>query len=258
MDLQITYIGHATVLIEIDGIRLLTDPLLLNRVVHLRRQTETIPESIYQNIDAALISHLHFDHLDIPSLKLLGKSTKIVVPHGAAQLLEKKKFEHVVEMNIDDTLTLGSVTIRATNAIHAHERHKFGPTAECLGYLIDGTHNVYFAGDTDLFPEMADLVEHLDVALLPIWGWGPSLGAGHMNPYRAAQAVKLLEPSVVVPIHWGTFYPIGISWYKSHSLTNPPHEFASYAKRLSPGTNIQIVPPGTTVPLPDSLFEDTN
>ena len=107
------------------------------------------------------------------------------MPHGAAQLLEKKNFENVEEMNIDDTLTLGPVTIRATNAIHAHERHKFGPTAECLGYLIDGTHNVYFAGDTDLFPEMADLVEHLDVALLPIWGWGPSLLGVQLLWWRA-------------------------------------------------------------------------
>lgn len=252
-NLQLTYIGHATVLIELDGVRLLTDPLLLNRVMHLRRQSSPVVPDIYQDVDAVLVSHLHFDHLDIPSLRLLGRNTRLIVPHGAGDMLQKKKFTNVEELQVNDATSVGQVIIRATDAIHARERHKFGPSAECLGFIVDGSRNVYFAGDTDIFPDMENLVDTLDVALLPVWGWGPSLGAGHMNPYRAAQAVKMLTPRLVVPIHWGTFYPIGLNWYKPHALTNPPHEFTAYAKRLAPKTLIRVAPPGSIVPLPEDF-----
>ena len=70
-----------------------------------------------------------------------------------------------------------------------------------------GGRSVYFAGDTDVFEEMADLAP-VDVALLPIWGWGPSMGPGHMDPARAAEAARLLDARVAIPIHWGTYFPI--------------------------------------------------
>ena len=83
---------------------------------------------------------------------------------------------------------------------HTGKRHPFGPAADTLGYLIEGRHTIYFSGDTDLFPEMAELAGTLDVALLPVWGWGPNLGKGHMDPYRAAEALKLLQPSAIPTI----------------------------------------------------------
>ena len=81
--------------------------------------------------------------------------------------------------------------------------------ADAVGYVLRaGGVAVYFPGDTDLFPEMATWAP-IDVALLPIWGWGPTLGEGHLDPGRAVQATELIGPGLVVPIHWGTFSPLG-------------------------------------------------
>ena len=76
-----------------------------------------------------------------------------------------------------------------------------------LGYVVQGvTHRIYFAGDTDLFPEMAELGP-IDAAFLPIWGWGPSIGEGHLDPERAVKATRLIKPQLVIPMHWGTYTP---------------------------------------------------
>ena len=85
-------------------------------------------------------------------------------------------------MRAGELIKIGDLSILATHAEHHGKHPPFGPTADCLGYLIRGSHTVYFAGDTDLFSDMANLANDLDVALLPVWGWGFNLGPGHMNP----------------------------------------------------------------------------
>jgi L-ascorbate metabolism protein UlaG (beta-lactamase superfamily) len=242
--LQLTYIGHATTLIELDGVRLLTDPLLRQRVWHLRRQKTTIQPDWVQNLDAVLISHLHWDHLDLPSLKRLDRNTQLIVPRGMARLLRRNGFQHLQELSIGQTTSVGPLTITATYADHDCTRLRFGRAADCLGYLIDGSHTIYFAGDTDLFPEMAGLADNLDLALLPVWGWGPTLGPGHMTPYRAAQALQLLIPRLAIPIHWGTLHPIGLNWFQPRFLSDPPQRFANFAATLAPQVQVHILPPG--------------
>jgi L-ascorbate metabolism protein UlaG (beta-lactamase superfamily) len=106
---------------------------------------------------------------------------------------------------------------------------------------------VYFAGDTDLFDGMADLGP-LDVALLPVWGWGPSLGPGHMDPETAARAAALLRPRVAVPIHWGTYLQVGLRRRES-LLTEPPELFAAHCADLAPGVTVRVLQPGGTLPL---------
>jgi L-ascorbate metabolism protein UlaG (beta-lactamase superfamily) len=82
----------------------------------------------------------------------------------------------------------------------------------------------------------------LDLALLPVWGWGPKVGEGHLAPRTAAEALQLLRPRVAVPIHWGTFFPF---WLRGHSrLSDPPHEFARHASELAPGVDVRILQPG--------------
>ncbi len=250
-DPHITYIGHATLLIEMDGVRLLTDPLLRDWVWHLRRHKNQVDEAWYQNIDAVLISHLHADHLHPPSLKLLARDTRLIVPQGVAARLRRHGFHNIEELAVGRATSVKSVRITATYASHKTTQFRFGlprPT-DCLGFLLDGVHTLYFAGDTDLFPEMADLADRLDVALLPVWGWGPTLGAGHLDPERAAQALKLLQPRLAIPIHWGTFFPVGLKWMMPHLLTEPPHTFARLAQDLAPETQVQVVPPGDVIRL---------
>ncbi|RME76354.1 MAG: MBL fold metallo-hydrolase [Chloroflexi bacterium] len=246
---QISYIGHATVLIELDGVRLLTDPLLRNQVMHLRRWRILSRPVVQPRLDAVLISHLHFDHLDLPSLRLLDRSIPVIVPRGAGVILDRLNFRRIYEVSAGEVVQVGAVRVRATIARHSGERHPFGPVADALGYLVEGSKTVYFAGDTDLFPEMASLADRLDAALLPVWGWGPTLGAGHLDPWRAAQALTLLRPALAVPIHWGTFYPVGMGWANPRFLQDPPYEFAHYALRLAPDVRVRIVAPGHNIPL---------
>jgi len=244
---QLTFLGHATTLIEMDGVRLLTDPILRSRVAHLNHRHGPVEVAAAQNVDAVLISHLHFDHFDLPSLRLLHPSTRLIVPRGAAKLL--KGFSRVEEVEMGDTITVGTVIITATYADHARQRHPFGPAADCLGFLIQGRYRLYFAGDTDLFPEMKDLAPNLDVALLPVWGWGPTLGKGHLTPQRAAEALTLLLPRLAVPIHWGSLHPLGMGWLKPRFLSDPPYSFIYHAEQLAPQVRTELLMPGKMLSL---------
>lgn len=209
---RITYIGHATVLIEGGGVRILTDPVLRYRIAHLRRRPSPLLAQWQERIDVVLISHLHYDHLDLPSLRKLGQATRLVAPVGAGALLRRHGFTQVEEMRVGERTVVRGVPIAATPAVHNGARGPLGPVAECLGYIIGGgaMPGVYFPGDTDLFPEMAQMAGRVDVALMPVWGWGPTLGVGHMDPYRAAQAGQLIAPQIAIPIHWGTLYPLSL------------------------------------------------
>ena len=241
---SITYIGHATTLIEIGQIRLLTDPILRNRVWHLRRRNTSIQDKWYQSVDAVLISHIHWDHLHLPSLRLLDRDTCLIVPIGCGSMFARKGFRHIEELTVGDSLKLGSTTITATRAQHDGGRFLSRKPADTLGYVIDNEVTVYFAGDTDLFPEMADLADALDIALLPVWGWGPSIGEGHLNPYRAALALQMLMPKMAIPIHWGTLHPMGLNLFNPDFLTDPPHAFARFAAQLAPEVTTEVLSPG--------------
>jgi L-ascorbate metabolism protein UlaG (beta-lactamase superfamily) len=255
-DLTLTYIGHATNLIDMDGVRLLTDPLLRNQIAHLRRAHLLADISSYHPVDAVLISHLHHDHCDYGSLRLLGRDVRLIVPQGAGALLAKWGFTHVEEIAVGDTVTVNGLTITATPAVHGGFRPPFGPTTLPLGFVIRGSRGLYFAGDTDIFPEMADLPRGLDVALLPVWGWGPTLGKGHLDPHEAARALKLIEPQIAVPIHWGAFAPIGLHWLRMPFMRVPPALFAHHAKDIAPDVDVRILPPGGTLALPEG--DDSN
>jgi L-ascorbate metabolism protein UlaG (beta-lactamase superfamily) len=252
---QITYIGHATLFIEQEGVRVLTDPILRNRIFFLRRRFPLqLPPKTLQGIDAVLISHLHYDHLDLLSLRRLGLQCRLIVPAGSASWLRRFGFSQVEELHVGETTTAGPLTITATPALHPTSRHPFGPRIEsCLGYLLRGRQSIYFAGDTDLFPEMANLTPVLDLALLPVWGWGPTVGEGqgHMDPLRAAQALQLLKPRYAIPIHWGTLYPISLYTSLPNFLTQPPEDFAAFAAEYAPDVTVEIVQPGGSWSLPE-------
>ena len=245
---SVTYVGHATVLIEMDGVRLLTDPLLRQYVGPLRRRYPLTGADI-EGVDAVLISHLHGDHLDLPSLKRVGRDVRMIVPKGAAPYLKVRRFHHVEEIEQGESIQVDGLKIEATRADHGGRQLPWVPWAEPLGYLIDGSREIYFAGDTDLFPEMADIGQELDLAFVPVWGWGPNLGKGHMDPYRAAQALEHLQPKVAVPIHWGTYCPVGLEILRPKFLTRPPHDFAEHAAQLTPTVNVQVLEPGQSLSL---------
>jgi L-ascorbate metabolism protein UlaG (beta-lactamase superfamily) len=240
---RIVFLGHATVLIEVDGVRLLTDPLLRDRVAHLRRQAPPVDSDLFADPDAVLISHLHHDHLDLPSLRLIGRDTPLIVPAGAGEWLRHRGFARVSELGVGDVARVGALAVTAVQARH-DGRRLGGPRTATLGYVVSGGHTVYFAGDTELFAEMADLSRPLDVALLPVAGWGPTLGPGHMNPFDAARAARLIEPRIAVPVHWGTLSPIGLGHGHRARVGDPPRLFAEHVAGLAPGVEVRILLPG--------------
>ena len=108
---RLTYIGHATVLIETKGVRILTDPLLRNRVGFLHRCRSKIDPKWYRSIDVVLISHMHKDHLDIPSLRLLDKSVLLIVPEGASGYLNQRGYENINEIKVGEDLQIGPMIL---------------------------------------------------------------------------------------------------------------------------------------------------
>jgi L-ascorbate metabolism protein UlaG (beta-lactamase superfamily) len=116
--------------------------------------------------------------------------------------------------------------------------------------VIEGERRIYFAGDTDIFDEMAAIGEPpLDLALVPVWGWGPTLGPGHLDPRSAADALALLAPTLAIPIHWGTLYPFALERLRPRALSDPPHLFKRYADELAPRSEVRILAPGETTEL---------
>jgi L-ascorbate metabolism protein UlaG (beta-lactamase superfamily) len=150
-------------------------------------------------------------------------------------------FADVREVDVGGEVRFGDVTVLATPAEH----HSVRPTlraAPSLGFLVSGSRRVYFAGDTDLFPEMSALADSLDVALLPVAGWGTKVGPGHLDPMRAAQALQLLKPRIAVPIHWGT-----LSLLHRDVSADPPEAFRRHAAELAPQVEVRIVEPGAAL-----------
>jgi L-ascorbate metabolism protein UlaG (beta-lactamase superfamily) len=228
---RVAYLGHATVLIEIEGRRILTDPVLRSRILHIRRHARMPPEGD---------PHGHPDHLDPPSLRRVGREVPLVVPRGLGRLLRRRRFRQIIELSAGESVQVAGLTIRATPAVHDGRRMPLGPAVPALGYVVEGSSRVYFAGDTDLFEEMSEIGPGLDVALLPIAGWGPRVGPGHLDPETAARAAALLRPRIAIPIHWGT---LGVGRPR-HDPGLPAREFERLVHELAPGVEPRVAAPG--------------
>jgi L-ascorbate metabolism protein UlaG (beta-lactamase superfamily) len=239
----LTWLGHSTVVIDVDGTRLVTDPVLQRRVWHLRREAG-VDLRLLGTLDGVLVSHAHFDHLDRASLRRLDRSLPVVVPSGVGGLLRGWGFARVLEVVAGDELELGGLALRVTHAEHESSRWPLSPRSASVGYVAQGSTSVYFAGDTDLFAGMAELGP-VDVVALPVSGWGSRLPAGHLDPTRAAQALRLLRPRIAVPVHWGTFKtPLG-----ARPDDRPAREFVRAAAEAAPDVDVRILRIGETLAL---------
>jgi L-ascorbate metabolism protein UlaG (beta-lactamase superfamily) len=240
--MRLSWVGHSTALLDLDGVRLLTDPVLRDSVGLLRRRNRVVLPDL-SRIDAMLVSHAHMDHLDWQSLAAVGQRTPMVTPVGVSD--ESRVRRRVIEMTRGDAVSFGPVSVTATPAEHDGRRLPFGPRRTALGYRIDGSQSVYFAGDTDLFDDMAAIGHGgLDLALLPVWGWGSRLPAGHLSPLSAARALALLRPRIAIPIHWGTFAPVLSGRSPAGYSDDPPRQFATYAAAMAPDVEIVVLQPG--------------
>lgn len=190
-----------------------------------------------------LISHMHHDHLDLASLRRLGRP--VIAPTAAADFMRRKGIADVRGLARGDSLQVGAVKVTAIRAAHPGSRYGRGSHgAEALGFLLEGPERVYFAGDTELFSEMAELAGRVDLALVPIWGWGPKLGPGHLDPVTAADALKLIRPKIAVPIHWGTLSLPGSPRLWPWLLTEPAERFVAAAAERAPEVVVRVLRPG--------------
>jgi L-ascorbate metabolism protein UlaG (beta-lactamase superfamily) len=217
--MKLTYIGHATLLLEIGGITVLTDPnfdLSLGRILP-RVSVPGIPLEKLPKLDALLLTHAHADHLSFDSLERLPRDIPLFAPPVIAQWLRKRGFTHAVGVAPGETAQVGRLTIHAAAATHRGNRYGYDRwRSDANMYLLDAGETIFFAGDTALVADTHHLVERvlwksgreLDLALLPIgyapW-WKPGFRKGHLTHDDALVLFERLRARLFVPYHWGTF-----------------------------------------------------
>jgi L-ascorbate metabolism protein UlaG (beta-lactamase superfamily) len=221
----------------------------------LIRHSPLPPASVYRDLDAVVISHAHLDHLDVLSLRLVDKDTPVLASRATQRLIKRLGFADVTEMEAGESRDIGRLRLTATPAVHGITRHPMATPGNSLGYLVQGRLTAYFAGDTGLFDEMAALADDLDLALLPVGGWGPRLPEDHLNPLTVAKALRLLQPAITVPIHWGTLYPPWLPPAFNARFGRWPVAFTRYAAHLAPGIDVRVLAPGGTTRIDGALQE---
>lgn len=255
------FLGHSTVRLRMGGRVVLTDPVLTPRIGPLRRVVPRVVADEVSDVDLVLISHLHADHLHIGSLRMLPRDTRVVVPRGAGEWLRRKGVPRVEELGVGERRDLDGLAVTGVPADHSGHRwgprFTHGPQSDAMGHVLeaDGL-RVYVSGDTGLFDGLDDIAAMgpIDMAALPVWGWGPNLGPGHLDPARAADAVARLRPRVAMPVHWGTLAVTGLPELPGpvgarmrRLLVAPPHEFAAAVAAAGHPTDVLVVPPGEPV-----------
>jgi L-ascorbate metabolism protein UlaG (beta-lactamase superfamily) len=254
---RVTFLGHASTVLEMDGVRLVTDPVLRRLVGPLYRR---VPQPLMGPLvdpDAILISHLHLDHYDPRSLRMFRRDTPVVAPVGAGLSLRWRGFREIYEIEPGERLRLGAVDVVGAEAQHRGTRHPLAARTPSLGYVVSGSKSLYFAGDTGFFSGIADVwPERLDLALLPIAGIGPMMPEfKHMSPRDAVRAMDLLRPRLVVPIHWGTYHLPGTALFRfgPDFHRRAPYLFMAQASALEPDVHTVMLRPGEALSVEETL-----
>lgn len=210
-EIGVTFVGHATVLIELDGVTLLTDPVLSQRLFVAKRLVSPgLPEGGLPDLDIVLVSHGHHDHLDVSTHHRLQKRDTIaVVAENLGDLVTGAGYRKVVELGWGQHVEHKGIRITSLAVNHWGTRGLLPDRRGYTGFLIEGpSGRVFFPGDTAYTPLFRDYGERfsIDVAVLPIGAYQPaSFRRVHMNPEDAFRAFLDLRARYLVPIHWGTF-----------------------------------------------------
>jgi L-ascorbate metabolism protein UlaG (beta-lactamase superfamily) len=238
------FLGHATLVLELAGFRVVTDPFLGERLGPLRRHGALPIAADVGPVAFTLISHAHPDHFDLASLRALAGDPLVIAPRGLGRGIRRAGLR-ARELLVGDTVALADGwTVTAVPA--RHWRWVGAPRAATLGYLVEapGRPGIWFAGDTGRFEAMRGLAGRVDIALLPVGSWGPHLTPGRLSPRSAAEVAHLVGARVAVPIHWGTLYPRGLDRRHASPLTEPGPRFARWLRALAPAIDVRILAPG--------------
>ena len=253
MSTSITLINHATVLIRIDDVNIITDPIYSRSVgwIAPRLQKPGIPFDDLPRIDYILISHNDYDHLSMRTLRRLCRRNQstVLVPLGDAKYARKAGFTAVVEMNLWQTIDYNQIRITCVPAKHKSNRMPLQRIKQlCCGYVVEKNDSViYFAGDTGYGEHFKEISLRFCVkaALLPIGAYKPYewFREIHLNPQTAIKAFLDLKAEVLIPIHWGTFK------ISDEPLNEPPLLLLEEANRYGVASKIRVLENGGRVDL---------
>jgi len=237
-------LGHSTFLVSYKGVRFLTDPFLSPHIFGIRRQKPALRPDLIPDVDFILISHAHYDHLDMRTLRRLKRNATIVLPENTEPVLGKTYFRRIIELKHWERYKEKDVEIISLPVKHNKGRSLLFPNTEVSSYLIRIKERVYyFGGDTAYFEGFKDygIKFDIDIAFLPIGGYEPTLffHKVHMNPSEAVQAFINLKAKKIVPIHYGTFHTIP----KFVKVEAPLKHFREEVKKYSLGKNAVIIEP---------------
>ncbi|MEU7896603.1 MBL fold metallo-hydrolase [Nonomuraea sp. NPDC049152] len=207
----VTWVGHATFLLRVNGLTILTDPVWSRKIPGVRQRLTPpgVAWSDLPRIDAVVISHNHYDHLDAPTIRRLPRSTPMFVPANLGRWFTRRGFRDVTELDWWESATLDGVSF---DFVPAHHWSRRTPWDTCRslwgGWVIDKS--IYFAGDTAYGPRLAEIGEHfpyLDLALMPVGAYEPRWFTkdNHVNPAEAVQACVDVGARRMATMHWGTF-----------------------------------------------------
>ena len=216
--LRATWLGHSTVLLEIDGLRVLTDPVWSERIspfgVAAPRRFQPVPIRVADlpPLDAIVISHDHFDHLDHGTIQALAdRSTPYVVPLGVGMYLEAWGVppERIIELDWWESTDLRGLRLTATPSQHFSGRVGNRNKTLWASFVIETERRrVFFSGDTALTPEFEEVrtkFAPFDLVMLEVGGFHPSWDHVHLGPDNALEALRMLGGGPFMPVHWGTF-----------------------------------------------------
>lgn len=254
-DMRITWLGHSTVVLDLDGVRVLADPLLMPHAALglLRRLAPRPDPAVWSDPDAVLVSHLHHDHAELRSLRLVRDAPIMSAAENVAWL-RRKKLPSATPLG-DDWVPVGrGVEVLQVLAVHGDRPMPRRPNA-ANGHLVRGPSGiVWIAGDTELYPGMTELTElagdPIDLALVPVWGWGPRLSGGHLTPEGAASAVAMSGARFAVPVHWGTLHPPFAMRFAREWFERPGERFAEAMSERAPGATAVVLDPGESCVIP--------
>jgi L-ascorbate metabolism protein UlaG (beta-lactamase superfamily) len=246
---RITWLGHASFLVQLDGVSLLVDPALQPDGIFggiARNVPPGLPVSALPPIDAALVSHSHYDHLDLPTLRAVG--APILAGLGLARYFRARRLR-ASELGWWRSARVGPVTVTFVPSQHWSRRGPFDTNATLWGgFVIEGrSARVFHAGDSALFEgfrEIGARFPGIDAALLPVGAYDPGwfMLRQHMDPEQAMQAFVDLGARVLVPMHWGTFK------LADEPLDEPPHRLeAERLRRAVPPERVRVLAVGETL-----------